>query len=105
MESKPSFPRHWVQVVGQEQVTKERVVSQETKSVGRKKVTRKVVEIVEEPYVLLSCGHRERAIDFDAMGGGRKRMKVDCWKCGVEARKANPEDPLHQVLGGFDLGD
>lgn len=81
-----SAQHHWVQVLGREIRSSHRVISEKTVMHGRRKVTRMVTETTEEPYVLLSCGHQERAVNFDCRGKDRKR--VDCFECRREAKEA-----------------
>lgn len=68
--------------------TSQRVASEKTVMYGRRKVTRIVTEVTEEPYVLLSCGHEERAVNFDHMHRNRKTKRVNCYQCLRLAEKA-----------------
>jgi len=77
----------WVDVVESRVTTKTKVVSSSTKQIGRVKVTRVTTEVIEEPYMVFSCGHQQRAVDFDAMGK-KGRNRVRCWRCQRESEDA-----------------
>lgn len=75
-------PAIWAAVIGIETRNSRELLS-ERKTQNK---TVRLVKETEEQYVLFSCGHSERRVNFNANGKGRKRVR--CWECERAALSA-----------------
>lgn len=66
--------------------TQQRVIKEKTVHYGVRTVKTSVIEETTQPYVLFSCGHTEREIDFRARTRGGKVKTTTCYECEREHR-------------------
>lgn len=79
----------WVEVLGRTITSSAREIRRKIVSRGQVKITTKVIEEREEPYVILSCGHSVRGVNFDCVGKERRRIR--CWACEKALRVSEEE--------------